>query len=311
ARREHGLRPLTSSRVERETGDKRRASPLVEGSLLLTVFFFGTNFTAVKLVVESVPPILFAATRFTLAGLLLLPLALFLGSEGRLSRKDLLPMLGLGFVGVTLTQSVFTVGVGLTTAANTALVYSTAPVWGMLLAFALGWERPRVSGVLGVGLCLLGVGAIVYGSLDVAGTSLVGDALILAAAVFWGSYTVLTLSFLRRYSAVAVAAYAMTLGGLAAFPLAALDPSPLNLAALDGLTWGAAAYSALCSSAFGFAAWGWGVSHVGANRVLVYQYLVTLTGVSTGILLLGESFGAGQLVGAAVILAGVYLARSR
>jgi drug/metabolite transporter (DMT)-like permease len=297
--------------VERETGDKRRATPLVEGSLLLTVFFFGTNFTAVKLVVESVPPILFAATRFTLAGLLLLPLALFFGSEGRLSRKDLLPMLGLGFVGVTLTQSVFTVGVGLTTAANTALVYSTAPVWGMLLAFALGWERPRVSGVLGVGLCLLGVGAIVYGSLDFAGTSLVGDALILAAAVFWGSYTVLTLSFLRRYSAVAVAAYAMTLGGLAAFPLAALDPSPLNLAALDGLTWGAAAYSALCSSAFGFAAWGWGVSHVGANRVLVYQYLVTLTGVSTGILLLGESFGAGQLVGAAVILAGIYLARSR
>ena len=297
--------------MERTAGDKRRASPLIEGSLLLTVFFFGTNFTAVKLVVESVPPILFAATRFTLAGLLLLPLALFFGSEGRLSRKDLLPMLGLGFVGVTLTQSVFTVGVGLTTAANTALVYSTAPVWGMLLAFALGWERPRVSGVLGVGLCLLGVGAIVYGSLDFAGTSLVGDALILAAAVFWGSYTVLTLSFLRRYSAVAVAAYAMTLGGLAAFPLAALDPSPLNLAALDGLTWGAAAYSALCSSAFGFAAWGWGVSHVGANRVLVYQYLVTLTGVSTGILLLGESFGAGQLVGAAVILAGIYLARSR
>jgi drug/metabolite transporter (DMT)-like permease len=292
------------------TKEKRQASPLVETSLLLTVFFFGTNFTAVKLVVESVPPILFAATRFTLAGLLLLPLALLSG-EGRLSRRDILPMLGLGLVGVTLTQSVFTVGVGLTTAANTALVYSTAPVWGMLLAFALGWERPRISGVLGIGLCLLGVAAIVYGSLDFAGTSLIGDALILVAAVSWGSYTVLTLSFLRRYSALAVAAYAMTFGGLAAFPLEALDPASLDLAALDSLTWGAAAYSALCSSAFGFAAWGWGVSHVGANRVLVYQYLVTLTGVSTGVLLLGEDFGAGQLIGAAVILAGVYLARSK
>jgi drug/metabolite transporter (DMT)-like permease len=293
------------------TKGKRRASPLVEVSLLLTAFFFGSNFAAVKLVVESVPPILFAATRFTLAGLLLLPLALLSGPENRLSRRDLLPMLGLGLVGVTLTQTVFTVGVDLTTAANTALVYSTSPVWGMLLAIALGWERPRASGVLGVGLCLIGVGAIVFGSLGFAGTSLLGDALILAAAVFWGSYTVLTLSMLRRYSALALAAYAMTLGGLAAFPLAALDPSPLNLAGLDGLTWGAEAYSALCSSTFGFAAWGWGVSHVGANRVLIYQYLVTLTGVSTGILLLGESFGAGQLIGAAVILAGVYLARSR
>ena len=292
-------------------GRKRRVSPLVEASLLLTVFFFGTNFTAVKLVVESVPPILFAATRFTLAGLLLLPLAILSGPKGRLSRGDLLPMLGLGLVGVTLTQSVFTVGVSLTTAANTALVYSTSPVWGMLLAFALGWERPRFSGVLGVVLCLLGVGAIVYGSLDFAGTNLAGDALILAAAVFWGSYTVLTLSFFGRYSALAIGAYAMTLGGLAAFPLAALDPTPIDLSAMSGLTWGAAAYSALCSSAFGFAAWGWGVSHVGANRVLVYQYLVTLTGVSTGILLLGEDFGVGQLIGAAVILTGVYLARGR
>jgi drug/metabolite transporter (DMT)-like permease len=293
------------------TSQKRPTSALVEGSLLLTVFFFGTNFTAVKLVVDSVPPILFAATRFTLAGLLLLPIALLSGPEGRLSRRDLLPMLGLGIVGVTVTQSLFTMGVGLTTAANTALVYSTAPVWGMLLGLALGWERPRVSGIFGIGLCLVGVGAIVYGSLDFAGTSLVGDALILVAAVCWGSYTVLTLSFLRRYSALAVAAYAMTLGGLAAFPLEALDPASLDLAALDSLTWAAAAYSALCSSAFGFAAWSWGVSRVGANRVLVYQYLVTLTGVSTGILLLGEDFGIGQLVGAAVILAGVYLARSK
>jgi drug/metabolite transporter (DMT)-like permease len=293
------------------TSQKRPTSALVEGSLLLTVFFFGTNFTAVKLVVDSVPPMLFAATRFTLAGLLLLPIALLSGPEGRLSRWDLLPMLGLGIVGVTVTQSLFTMGVGLTTAANTALVYSTAPVWGMLLGLALGWERPRVSGIFGIGLCLVGVGAIVYGSLDFAGTSLVGDALILVAAVCWGSYTVLTLSFLRRYSALAVAAYAMTLGGLAAFPLEALDPASLDLAALDSLTWAAAAYSALCSSAFGFAAWSWGVSRVGANRVLVYQYLVTLTGVSTGILLLGEDFGIGQLVGAAVILAGVYLARSK
>ncbi len=293
------------------TAEKRRTSPLVEVSLLLTVFFFGTNFTAVKYVVESVPPILFAATRFTLAGLLLLPLALLTGLGGRLAQRDILPLLGLGLVGVTVTQTVFTIGVSLTTAANTALVYSTSPVWGMLLGFALGWERPRASGVLGIGLCLVGVGAIVYGSLEFAGTSLFGDALILAAAVCWGSYTVLTLSFLRRYSPLAVAAYAMTFGGLAAFPLAALDPSSLDLAALDGPTWAAAAYSALCSSAFGFAAWGWGVSRIGANRVLVYQYLITLTGVSTGILLLGEEFGAGQLVGAAVILAGVYLARSR
>ena len=292
-------------------GQGERRPALVEASLLLTVFFFGTNFTAVKYVVESVPPVLFAATRFTLAGLLLLVVVRLFEPASRLRREDFLPVLGLGVVGVTLTQTVFTIGVSLTTAANTALVYSTAPVWGMLLGFALGLERPRLAGIFGIALSLVGVGFIVYGGLEFAGTSLVGDALILAAAVFWGSYTVLSLSLLERHSPVALAAYAMTFGGLAAFPLAAFDTGGFDPTAVDALTWGAAAYSGLFSSAFGFAAWGWGVSRVGANRVLIYQYLVTLTGVTTGILLLGEDFGLGQLVGAAVILCGVYLARRR
>jgi drug/metabolite transporter (DMT)-like permease len=291
--------------------EKRRASLWVETSLLLTVFFFGTNFVAVKHVVEVVPPILFAALRFTSAGLFLWLLLRLVEPESRLERKDLLPVLGLGVVGITLTQSVFTVGVSLTTAANTALIYSTAPVWGMLLGFVLALERPRLSGVAGVALCLVGVALIVYGGLSFSGTSLAGDALILAAAVFWGSYTVLSLFLLRRYSPLALATYAILLGGLAAFPLSAFDLGRLDVAALDGSVWFAAAYSCVLSSAFGFAAWQTGVSRIGANRVLVYQYLVALIGVTAGILILGEDFGLQQMIGAAVILAGVYLARRR
>ncbi|CAA9481302.1 MAG: Permease of the drug/metabolite transporter (DMT) superfamily [uncultured Rubrobacteraceae bacterium] len=286
-----------------------RSSALVEASLLLTVFFFGTNFVAVKLVVADVPPVLFAAARFTLAGSLLFVISRFAERGTRLKRGDLLPVLGLGVVGITLTQTVFTVGVGLTTAANTALVYSTSPVWGMLLGFALGLERPRLAGVLGICLSLVGVGFIVYGGLEFAGTSLVGDALILAAAVCWGSYTVLSLGLLERYPPISLAAYSMILGGLVAFPLSLFDPHTFDTAAIDSTTWTAAAYSMLFSSAFGFAAWGSGVSRVGANRVLIYQYLVTVIGVSAGIVLLGESFGPEQLIGAAVIVAGVYLAK--
>jgi len=289
---------------------ERHASAWVEISLLLTVFFFGSNFVAVKLVVEDVPPLLFAAVRFTAAGLLLYLLLRLIEPATRLKRKDLLPVLGLGVVGITLTQSVFTIGVSLTTAANTALIYSTAPVWGMLLGFFLGLEKPRLSGIAGVGLCLIGVATIVYGGLELDGTSLPGDALILAAAVCWGSYTMLSLGLLRRYSPLAVAAYPMVLGGLAAFPLSALDLD-VDVTSLDGTVWFAALYSTLCSSAFGFAAWQRGVSRVGANRVLVYQYLVAVTGVSAGILLLDESFGFQQVLGAAIVLAGVYLARRR
>ncbi len=54
---------------------------------------------------------------------------------------------------------------------------------------------------------------------------------------------------------------------------------------------------------------GRGLGRSGANRVLVYQYLVTLVGVASGVLILGEALTAGEVVGGVVIVLGVYLAR--
>jgi drug/metabolite transporter (DMT)-like permease len=45
--------------------------------------------------------------------------------------------------------------------------------------------------------------------------------------------------------------------------------------------------------------------------VLVYQYLITLTGVVSGIVFFGERLGTGKILGCAVILLGVYIARRR
>jgi drug/metabolite transporter (DMT)-like permease len=45
--------------------------------------------------------------------------------------------------------------------------------------------------------------------------------------------------------------------------------------------------------------------------VLVYQYHITLTGVASGVIFFGERLGVDKLLGGAVILLGVYLARHR
>ena len=259
------------------------------------------------------PPLLFAAVRFTIAGVLLVGLTHLL-EPSHIGRKDLLPMLGLGIVGVGVAQPFLATGVGITTAANSALIFSTAPIWGMLLGFALGFERPRPRGVAGLALALVGVGLVVSGGLSLGDAdTLVGDFLVLGAAICWGCYTVLSLPLLERHPPLSVAAYPMLAGGLAIFPIAALFPVGTlpDFTALDRSVWGAAVYSLLFSAAFGFAAWQRGVRRVGANRVLVYQYLVTLIGVSAGVVLLGEGFGPEKILGAVILLAGVYLARSQ
>ena len=281
---------------------------MTEVSLLLAVLFLGTNPVVVKVAVAEIPPLPFVAMRFVLAGLVVLVFALILEPGARPVGRELLSMAGVGLLGVGMNNVAFTLGVSMTTASDTALIYAAVPIWGILLGLALGLERPGLWGILGVALAFTGVGVVVYGGLG-GGASLQGDLLVVGATVCWGSYAVLSLPLLRRHSPLVVAAYTMLFGGLAALPVGLPGFLSARWAEVSVRAWEAVAYSTLLVAAFGFYAWQRGVSRAGANRVLVYQYLITLVGVASGVLLLGESLTVNKVIGGAIILLGVYLTR--
>jgi drug/metabolite transporter (DMT)-like permease len=121
-----------------------KGSPaLAEVSLLLAVFFVGTDVVSVKYALEGLPPLAFMPARYVLAGLLLLAFLRLLGMNagGGLGRGDLLVLAGLGSVGITINYVGYTVGLSLTSGSNAALIIATAPVWGLLLGIVLGLER--------------------------------------------------------------------------------------------------------------------------------------------------------------------------
>ena len=287
---------------------KDKEAALGEISLLLAVLFLGTNPVAVKVAVRDVPQLPFVSLRFVLAGLVLLALVLLL-KEDRPPGRDLLSMAAVGVVGVGLNNIAFTFGVSLTTASETALIYAAVPVWGMILGATLGLERPTLLAILGVALAFVGVGVVVYSSLGEGASSFVGDLLVVIATACWASYAVLSLPLLRRHTPLTIAAYTMLFGGLAALPVALPSFFHNSLGAVSSTSWAATAYSTLFVAAYGFFAWQRGVSRIGANRVLVYQYLITVTGVASGIVFFSEVLGIEKLVGGVVILVGVYLAR--
>ena len=288
---------------------KSKASLLTEASLTLAAVFWGTNYAATKLAAHSIPPVSIVAIRFLVAGLLMYLVLRVLEPGSRLARKDLLPMAGLGCLGVALGQTTFTFGVSMTSAANTGFIFATAPVWGLLFGFLLGLERPTWRGISGLGLSILGVGVIFYEGLGLEGANLIGDLLVLLAAMGFGAYTVLSLRLLGRYSPLAVATYPILFGG----PLVLLLSVPFfagtGWGSVGAGAWAAVAFSAVFATAFAFSAWQRGVSRIGANRVLVYQYLISLTGVASGVVFFGEVLGAEKIVGGVVTLVGVYLAR--
>jgi drug/metabolite transporter (DMT)-like permease len=306
--------PVTSLTTDERVGAERKdeqskATHRTELFLLVAVLLLGTNPVAVKYAVSAVAPLPFVALRFTVAGLLLLGVVRFLGSGGGVERKDVLAMMGVGALGVGATNLLFSSGVSLTNASDTALLYAVVPVWGMLLGSVLGLERPTLRDVLGVGIAFLGIVVVVYGGLGGSGSSLKGNLLVLGATMCWGSYTVLSLPLLEKYSPLLVAAYTMLFGGLAALPFAFPSLLSVDWDAMSVGVWATVAYSTILVAAFGFFAWQRGASLLGANKLLVYQYLITFVGVASGMVLLGEGFGVEKIIGGAVIFFGVYLAR--
>ena len=284
---------------------------LTEVSLIFAAVFWGMNFAATKFIAASVPPLLLISLRFAAGGLLMYAILRVLEPAGRLERRDILPMAALGVFGVSAAQVGFTYGVSLTTAASTGLIFATAPVWGLLQGALLGLERPTRRGILGLALAVAGVGLVVFDGLGAKGESLVGDLVILVAAVFVGGYAVLSMPLLERYSPLAVATYPILLSLPVLFLISAPAALTLEWGSVGLGPWAALGYSAVFATAFTFSAWQGGIRRIGANRVLVYQYLITISGISSGILFYGESLGPNKIAGGLVILLGVYLARKK
>jgi drug/metabolite transporter (DMT)-like permease len=256
--------------------------------------------------------------RYVVAGLAILVLLRLLGNKDGIgpTLKNLAVMAGLGFVGVTLNQVGYTVGLSLTSGSHGALIFATAPVWGLIFGIVLGFERGSWRGAVGLGFAVAGVAFVVGDGLGSPEASVGGDLLVCVSALSWGAYTILSLPVLARFDPLIVAGWTMLLGGLAALPLAFTgfpglsEPlSSVEWQAVSVGSWAAVLYSTVLASAFAIAAWQSNVSRLGANRVLVYMYLVTLFGLLSSVLLLGEELSVEKAAGALIILAGVYLAR--
>jgi drug/metabolite transporter (DMT)-like permease len=306
--------------TDRETGlrgtSARGRAALAEVSILLAAFFVGTDVVSVKYALEGFPPLVLMPIRYALAGLLLLASLRLLRRGIGLAPQDLAALAGLGLVGVSLNQVGYTVGLSLTSGSDAALIFASAPVWGLLLGAVLGLERPTAGGVLGLALALGGVALVVGGGLGSGGASVGGDLLVCLSAFSWGAYAVLSMPVLRRLDPLVVGGWTMLIGGAAVLPLAFAgypglsEPlSSVGWGSVGASSWMAAAYSTVLCSAFAIAAWQVNVSRLGANRVLVYLYLVTLVGLMASVVVLGEDLGIAKIAGAAAILLGVYLAR--
>src|SRR5215204_1860895 len=252
---------------------------------------FGGTWPAGKLAVEEVPPFTVAAVRFSIATALL---ALWAGARhGPIrapGRANLPLVLAMGATAVAGYNVFFLYGLELAPASDGAIIVpGFAPVFTVLLGWAVLGERVSRPAVAGLVLAFAGL------------------ALVVAGALCWAIYLLIGRPAIARFGAVTSTLYATATGTamLIPFSLAEQGWNDLQDAGADG--WLPILYLAVFGTVLAFVLFYEGVSRIGPARASAFAMLMPIFGVLASVLLLGEELAVNLVIGGTAIIAGLWL----
>ena len=272
--------------------------------------FWAGNFIVVKGAIEVLPPVGFTFLRYLIAAITLLILLRWREGAIRLPQGDTLKIFGLGIVGFGCYQILWPVALQSIPAGDSALLIAATPVITALLAMAVGADTPNAVKLIGAFVSFAGVALVIAaGQGLVLGASLVGDLLTLLAAACWAVYTVFGATILRRHSALVTTTWAIVAGTLFIAPLGIAQLATSDLSGFGPPVVLAIIYSGTLAAGFANVIVFHGVRLLGPTRVNALQFLVPVLAVGMAAIFLDEPIRAIQLVGGAIILAGVALLR--
>lgn len=275
------------------------------------VVIWAVNFSVAKFALATLPPLAFNALRFPLASIVVLVVLRAGGAVPLPDRADVPRVVLLGLVGNTLYQLLFISGLSMTHAGIASLLLAGSPIITALLSAAVGHERVGVATWLGVVGTVAGMVLVVGGGPGAAagGSSPAGEAIMLGASLSWSIYTVGARGLIQRYGPIPMTAWTLWIGTVGIVLLGIPSLRTVHLAAVPADAWGAVAFSGALSIGLAYLLWYRGVSRLGNTRTSTYSNLVPVLALLAAWVWLGEVPRPVQLVGAAVILGGVTLAR--
>lgn len=269
---------------------------------------WGLQQVAIKVANAGISPVWQAGLRSFGAALLVWAWAAAKGI--RLFSRD--GSLGAGLLAAALFAGEFAFiywGLGFTTASRGVVFLYTAPFMIALGAHCfLPGERLRPLQWLGLACAFAGVVAAFVESLGMpTRAQLVGDAMLLLAAVLWAATTlVIKGSRLARVSPAKTLFYQLA-GSALALPLVSLALGEPGVVALTPLVLASLLYQTVLVAFASYLAWFWLVAHYPAGRLAAFSFLTPLFGVLAGAVLLAERISSTLAAALLLVVAGIWL----
>jgi drug/metabolite transporter (DMT)-like permease len=282
-----------------------RISTLVIIAFGLVYVVWGSTYLAIRVGIESFPPLLLAGSRHLLTGSILYPILRWktgvrpTAAHWRMSFITGFLLLFIGNGGVCLAERTVPSGV-------TALLVATVSLWLVLVDWLRpGGTRPGPRGFGGL--------ALLVGPKNLGGSGRVdpfGVGILVIASLAWASGSVYSKHAGGLSGSPLLGVAMQSLAGGVCLWIAGIvsgEVGALHLRAISARSWAAMAYLIVFGSMVGFTAYIYILKKSTATRVATYAFVNPVVALFLGWLLIGESITLRTVIAAAVILTAVLL----
>ena len=280
----------------------------------LVYVFWGSTYLGIDIAVEHIPPALMCATRFTIAGVIMLGYCLVSGNNIRYSARELLELAIVGNLllmggNLTLSYAEQYIPSGLA-----ALLVATIPLWFLILdSLMLGHHRVSGRGLAGLALGLVGTIVLLWPKLgetgDVGRTELWWSIALIGGALSWAFGSVLSKKWQSGPPTFGATSWQVLFAGLGNFVFATLHRD-FGHAVWTTRGIGAIVYLIIGGSLIGYTAYIYILGHAPTAKVATYAYVNPVVAVFLGWLVKGEVIDRYILAGSAIVIASVILVTS-
>ena len=258
----------------------------------------GFGFVIAKPAMEYFPPYLLMGMRFTIPALILvwwfpLPKGLFLD------------LFKVSFIGSTLQYGLTYNGLNIIDASSAVLLVQLEVPFGILIAFFLLKEIPKIKNIVGLIIAFFGV-FILTGAPNLEGKYF-GVLLTLSGAFTWSLGAVMAKPLSKKIGAFALMTWLCVFSG----PLLILISTVVNgnpiqyILSANFYSWLTVIYLGFFMQPIAYGAWYYVLSKYPVNKVMPVLLLLPMTGFITAIFLLGEEPPKQVFLGGVIIVFGV------
>lgn len=294
-------------------------SRIIRGNLyaLVSICFFGFSYLFTKNITEEVSALTLLSWRYLTALIVMSILIAFRVISIDLKGKTLKPLLKIAVLVPVIYFIGETYGIQLTTASESGCIVASIPAVTMLLSALILKQMPTGKMIAGIAITITGVVICVLSKGMSVSFNPLGYLMLIMGVVSYGLYGVFSrkedrfTSVEKTYVMMALGAVVFTVlavcerlaagGGAASIAELAVLPVTSRIFLITIL------YTGIGCSVISFLLQNLAIEMIGPTKTVAYAGITTLISIVSGIVILGETFTMAQVIGAALIIGGVYI----